>query len=44
MTNPPIPNISFPDIFYKYLIERLEKEGIIKSFIIDGKKYVELNQ
>ena len=44
MIHPSIPNVMFPDMFYKYLIENLESDGIIKSSIIDGKKYIELNQ
>lgn len=34
----------YPEWIYIYLIEKLEKIGIIKSSIIDGKKYVELNK
>lgn len=44
MGNPIIPYVMYPDWIYIYLIERLEKIGIIKSSIIDDKKYVELNK
>ncbi len=44
MVNPPIPNIIYSHIIYYYLIERLEKKGIIKSTIIDNKEYLELNK
>ena len=43
MGNSPIPDVSYPDWVYIYLIERLEKNRIIKSNIIDGKKYIELS-
>ena len=41
--NPPIPYVIYSDYIYIYLIERLEKKGLIKSSIIDDKKYIELN-
>mgnify|MGYP004576253699 FL=1 len=44
MGNPIIPYVMYPEWIYIYLIERLEKIGIIKSSIIDDKKYVELNK
>lgn len=42
MVNPIIPHVIYSDWIYIYLIEKLEKRGIIKSSIIDNKKYVEL--
>lgn len=41
--NPPTPYVIYSDYIYIYLIERLEKKGLIKSSIIDNKKYIELN-
>lgn len=40
--NPVIPRVIFSDFIYTYLLERLEKVGKIKSYIIDDKKYIEL--
>ena len=42
MLNPIIPRVIFSDFIYTYLIERLEKLGKIKSYMIDDKKYIEL--
>ena len=42
MVNPIIPNVIYSDWIYIYLIERLEKIGIIKSYIVDNKKYIEV--
>ena len=44
MVDPVIPYIIYSDTIYFYLIERLEKKGIIKSTIIDNKEYLELNK
>lgn len=44
MANPIIPRVMYADWIYIYLIHRLEKNGQIKSFIIDEKKYIELNK
>ena len=44
MVGPVIPYIIYSDTIYFYLIERLEKKGIIKSTIIDNKEYLELNK
>ena len=44
MVDPVIPYIVYSDTIYFYLIERLEKKGIIKSTIIDNKEYLELNK
>ena len=43
MAYPMIPYLIYPDWVYIYLIEELEKKGILRSTLIDGKKYVELN-
>lgn len=43
MIDPIVPYTMYSDIIYYYLIERLEKKGLIKSTIIDDKEYVELN-
>ncbi len=43
MGNPIIPNVIYSDSIYTFLIEKLEKKGIIKSCIINGIKYIELN-
>ena len=43
MVDPVIPYIIYSDTIYFYLIERLEKKGIIKSTIIDNEEYLELN-
>ncbi len=42
MGNPIIPYIIYSDSIYIFLIERLEKRGIIKSCIINDKKYIEV--
>ncbi len=42
MGNPTIPYVFYADWVYAYLIERLEKNGIIKSYLIDNKKYIEI--
>ena len=42
--NPIIPYVMFPDWIYIYMIERLENIGKIKSDIVDGKKYIEVNK
>ena len=42
--NPIVPFVRLSDWIYVYLIERLEQIGIIKSNIVDGKKYIELNK
>ena len=42
MLNPTIPFVVYADWIYVYLIERLEKIGIVKSELIENKKYVEL--
>lgn len=44
MLDPIIPYVIFSDWIYIYLIERLENIGRIKSYIIDDKKYIELNK
>ena len=44
MAIPIIPNVIYSDWVYAYLIERLEQIGRIKSNIVDGKKYIELNK
>lgn len=44
MCNPIIPRVMYSDWIYIYFINRLEKKGIIKSYIIDEKKYIELNK
>ena len=44
MANPIIPRVVYSDWIYIYLINRLEEKGIIKSVIIDEKKYIELNE
>ena len=43
MGNPIIPNVIYSDSIYIFLIKKLEKKGIIKSWIINGIKYIELN-
>ena len=44
MGNPIIPHVIYPDWVYIYLIKRLEEKGILKSYIINDKKYIELNK
>ena len=44
MGNPIISHVMYSDWIYIYLINQLEEKGIIKSFIIDDKKYIELNK
>lgn len=44
MANPIIPRVVYSDWIYIYLINRLEEKGIIKSVVIDKKKYIELNE
>lgn len=44
MGNPIIPRVMYSDWIYIYLINRLEENGVIKSYIIDNKKYIELNK
>jgi len=43
MGNPIIPHVMYSDWIYIYLIKRLEEKGIIKSYLIDEKKYIEIN-
>ncbi len=44
MINPIIPHVIFSDWIYYYLIKRLVMKKIIKSYLIDGKEYIELNK
>ena len=44
MSNPIIPRVLYSDWIYNYLINRLEVKKIIKSYIIDGKEYIEVNK
>lgn len=44
MVNSIVPNVMYSDWIYIYLINRLEEKGIIKSSIIDNKKYIGLNK
>ena len=39
---PLIPCVMYSDSVYFYLINRLEKKGLIKSSIVDNKKYIEV--
>ncbi len=42
MSNPIIPCVIYSDSIYIFLIEKLEKMGVIKSYIINDKKYIEV--
>lgn len=42
MCNLIFPYTMYSDWIYIYLIERLEKIGLIKGYLIDDKKYIEL--